>query len=336
MSRRFRTLFTVAVEHSFYAGACTDLEFVTPSSTARVLRGGRALARVLKGRLHVLFESGAHDGPVSSLAGQTLTFGLRVVNPWFGNFTEDVVGDATLTPFYGNRADPVTLDVPDAVTLTSGVHTHTPRTATRPLTLRLSDGSGTVVDAQTLGVGAAERSFDLGGLPDGAYRLDERADGDSLASSPLYLSPELRHAGVWGILAVHVPASFAEAPAGFSLKFAARTEPLKYFVVARNFTQAEFDQLEVTDAGFGEAGRTSVMFQKVPPASFSESDLSPSLLGDDASRIVMFQSQAPVARRERGLRKIQLRRQGDVLVEHLPQPGADRSQAQFIIHVSKP
>jgi hypothetical protein len=32
----------------------------------------------------------------------------------------------------------------------------------------------------------------------------------------------------------------------------------------------------------------------------------------------------------------QLSRNGDTLIEHLPQRGADRSQAQHIIHLSKP
>jgi hypothetical protein len=51
---------------------------------------------------------------------------------------------------------------------------------------------------------------------------------------------------------------------------------------------------------------------------------------------LLFRSQAPVARRQRGRRKIQLNRNGEVLIEHLPQPGAERATADLIVHLSKP
>ena len=336
MSSHFRPLLTVAIQHSYYAGACTDLEFVAPSSTASLLRGGRVLARRLNGRLHLLFEADSLGIPLNSLAGRTLTFGLRLVNPCFSNFTTPVVSDAALRPFYTNSSNPVALDAPSGVTLASGMHTHTPLTATRPLTLRLSDSVGAIMATQALGIGDAVGSVDLRAFPEGAYRIDEDAGGGIVAMSMLHVSTELRSAGVWGILAIKVDAGFYATPPALCLNFSARQEQLKYFVVASNFTSTEFDQLDVSDKGSIEENRDTLIFEKVPPAMFSDSDISPSLLGDGSHRVVMFRSQLPVARRERGLRKIQLNRNGDILVEHLPQPGADRSQAHLIVHLSKP
>jgi hypothetical protein len=336
MNIHFRPLLTVSIQHSYYAGACTDLEFVAPSSTAGLLHGGRVLARLLDGRLHLLFAADSLGTPINNLAGHTLTFGLRLVNPCFTNFTEAVVSDAALLPFYTNSHNPVALDVPHGISLTSGRHPHTPLTVIRPLTLRLSDSSGAIVHTQVLRTGDTVGSFDLRALAEGVYQIDEDAGGGSLATSPLYVSTELRSAGVWGIIAIKLDAGFYVNPPALSLEFSARQEQLKYFVVASNFTSTEFDQLEVSDNGFNDEGRARLTFQKVPPELFSDSEISPALLGDGSRRIVMFRSQVPVAWRKRGFRKIQLNRNGDVLIEHLPQPGADRSQAHLIVHLAKP
>jgi hypothetical protein len=336
MTIRFLPLLTVAIHHGYYADACADFDFIMPPSTARDLQGGRLLARVMDGQLRVLFEADAQGAPVSSLVGRTLIFGLRLLNSSFGNFTAPILADSTLLPFYANANNVAALDAPRGVVLTSGVHTYVPQTTRRPLTLQLSDSAGAVVATQTLAAGVANGSFDLRSLPDGAYRIDEDAGAGNVASSQLYVSAELRSAGAWGILAIKIDASFYAAPSAFTINYAARREQLKYFVVASNFTATEFDQLNVSDLGFGDESRVELIFDKIPPASFTEDDIAPALLGDDTSRIAMFRSQALVARRERGLRKLQLSRNGDVLVESLPLPGADRAQAHLIIHLTKP
>ncbi len=345
MKIRFRPLFTVAIQHSYYAGACSDLKFVIPLSTAGVLRGGKLMARMIDGRLHVLFETDSDGIPISSLAGHTLTFGMRLVNPCFSNFTAPVISNPKLLPFYTNSTDLGVLDAPVGVALASGVFRYTPQTATRPLTMRLSDSVGTVVATETLDAGIPDISFDLRALPGGDYRIEEDSGAGSVTPSRHIVSAELRSAGVWGILAVKIDAGFYVGPVApatpveFFLDFSARKEQLKYFVVANRFSETEFDQLSVSDNGFQEEQRDKVTFDKVPSAAFSEENgdiFPPSLLGDGASRVVMFRSQLPVARRERGLRKIQLNRNGDILVEHLPQPGADRSKSHHIVHLSKP
>ncbi len=336
MTQHFAPLFTVAVNHSYYSGHCEDLEFFVPPETSGVMRGGKVLTRVLGGRLHALYGTDSPGLPINNLAGRTLLFGLRLRNSTFSNFTDPVVNDTRQTPFYFNGNNPAVLEPPQGIILASGMHAHVPQTATRPLTLRLSDHNGTLLVSQTLPTGAVEGSFDLRALPEGRYQIGEDPGGGSVALSRLYVSAKLRSAGLWGLIAITVDAGFYAAPPALTLDFTARQEQLKYFVVAKNFTQLEFDQLNVTDNGFNEEGRPQLNFDKVPPNLFSATDISPALLGDGDSRIVMFRSLAAVARNERGFRKIQLNRNGDVLVSHLPQPSADKPQAHFIIHLSKP
>ena len=339
MKISFLTLFTVALQHTYYGGPCSDFEFVIPPSTAEVLRGGKLLARVVDGRLNVLFEVDAEKQAITSLAGQTLTFGLRLTNPWFSNFTVPVISDSKLVPFFTNSGISRALDPPIGMTLASGAYSYVPKTATRPLQVRLSDSQNQVLARETVAVGSSDISFDLRRLPDGPYRIEEEAAvGPQLE---LLVSAELRNAELWGIVAVNIDARFYTVPAAFVVSFAARTEHLKYFVVADRFSDAEFAELKVKDAGFGDDSRDEVIFDRVPSAEFSkeQGDIFPPTLLGDVSRVVMFRSHDPVARRARGLRKIQLKRKEDeagILIGNLPLPGADRPQAHFIVHLSNP
>ena len=59
------------------------------------------------------------------------------------------------------------------------------------------------------------------------------------------------------------------------------------------------------------------------------------VLGGAGTRVVLFQSRGEADRRAGGYRKLQLRRNNEVLVQHLPQAGSDRAQARFIVHLAK-
>lgn len=332
----FAPLLTVSVSHSYYLDGCQDFDFVVPPSTERLLRSGRMLARALAGRFIVLAERDALGAPIADLSGQTLYFGLRLNNRYFGNFTAPLAIDAGTLPLYANLAAPGAFDAPVGMLLVAGLYSHVPQLATRPVTLQLRDADGNLLDTRSLASGEEAASYDLRPLPAGRYRIDEDYGGGTTRSRALLLHPELRDSGVWGVLAVKIDATFYTTPAAFALAFSARQETLKYFVVADNYGSTEFDQLGVSDQGFGEEARSEITFDKVLPAAFTADDIAPALLGDGSARIALFQSQTQVARRERGFKQIQLARNGTVLVENLPLPGPERTQAHLIVHLSKP
>jgi hypothetical protein len=92
----------------------------------------------------------------------------------------------------------------------------------------------------------------------------------------------------------------------------------------------------VQDAGFTAEARPQIQFSRVLPADFGPGHLAPALLDPSGSaRIALFEAQAAVTRRARGPAGVELHRNGDVLIGHLPQPGADRSDAQFVVHLSQ-
>lgn len=336
MNIRFRPLFTLAVGHPYYAAGCRDFDFHIPHATGLALQAGRTIARQRDGALHVLFEADEGNVPVSTLAGKTLYFGLRLRNPYFGNFTAPVLADPALTPLYANRSTTTALDAATPVHLAAGFYEHAPQLAIRPVTLNLLDSQDHIQTSQILASSDSSASFDLRGLPEGIWTITEAYGPGVNRQRALLLNPELRDAGVWGALGITVDAGFYATPATLTVNFAARQETLKYFVVAANFGAAEFNQLNVVDAGFTDEARPQVIFDKVQPANFTPGDIAPALLGGADKRIVLFQSQAPVTRRERGFKKLHLQRNNNILIEHLPQPSADRPQAHLIIHLSKP
>ena len=122
----------------------------------------------------------------------------------------------------------------------------------------------------------------------------------------------------------------------FALEFNARSDTLRYYVVANRFGEAEFNQVQVRDAGFETEARAEIEFSRVLPSDFDAGHLAPPLLDPSGgARIALFETQAPVPRRARGLAGLELHRNGEVLIGHLPQPGADRPDAQFVVHLSQ-
>jgi|JI6StandDraft_1071083.scaffolds.fasta_scaffold119130_2 hypothetical protein len=333
MKLSYRSLFSVEVEHGYYPGVCSDISFIVPAATRQALAAGCLLSRVLDGRFIVLYESRDDGEPLASLAGSSLLFGLGLANPHFANFTVPVATAGQLA-LYANTAAPDQLAAPVSCRLVAPTLRVTPSLATRPVDLAILRGATSLATA-TLAAGEDEAIFPTGNWLPGVYTLRENYPGQTV-NQALLLEPDLAAQAIWGALAITVDASFPATPPTFRISLAARQERLKYYVVTKNYGAAEFGQLNVLDAGAADDGRPVVSFETVAVDDFGATDLPPEILGDAASRIVLFQSTVPVPRRERGYRKLQLRRNNEVLVKHLPQAGPDRPQANFIVHLSKP
>lgn len=327
----FRPLWTVSVEHAFFGGACEALAFIVPPSTERALAGAHAMIREREGRLHVLIEVDDAEQPLSSLAGLQLLIGLRPRDAAFELITPPLglpKGDAAL---WNNAADPDALAGPRPVRLSGERLRIEPRSSVRPLTLRLFDAADQLCAQTVLNLG--DEAWNLPGVyTRGEWRVEEQAAGPA-SSWQLLVEPELL--GAWGLLALTVDAGHIAAGRDFTLRFAARSDTLRYYVVAKRFGEAEFNQLQVLDAGFAAEARPQIVFNRIDAAGLGAAHLAADLLDPSgAARIALFEAQAPVARRARGPAGLELHRNGDVLIGHLPQPGAERHDAQFVVHLS--
>lgn len=148
---------------------------------------------------------------------------------------------------------------------------------------------------------------------------------------------ELMREGPFCLVEIALQAAFYAAPPAFQVAFEAREETLKYYVVARNYADGEFGQLAVSDAGFGTDGRPRIDFTRVAASDFAAEDPPPALLaGGGEAKVTLFRSQQPVARQEKARKRIQLARSTNIIIPHLPQPGAAAATASLVVHLSKP
>ena len=335
MNTRVERLFTLSVIHAYYAGLCPDFAFTVPSDTARLLEGGRLFAKVIRDELAVVYElNGAQTGPRVTSTGRRLRFGLRLVNPDFRNFTAlPAVPPGTLH-IYGNRTTPTSLDAAETLACTADVFAHPLSGTTRPVTVSVLRG-GATLRTETVADGRASASFDLRGLDPGRIEIEETFAGPVTHRTPYYLDTEMRREGVFGIVELDVMAGFYASPPAFRVAFDSRGETLKYYVVVSNYSNADFAALTVKDGGFAEEGRPEITFSKVLPAAFTADDLPATTLAAPGSSLVLFKSQSPVRRSAQPRRKLQLKKNADALIEHLPQPGSSKTTADLVVHLSK-
>ena len=336
MNTSFYTLCTLEVTHAYHPGVCRDFTFLIPGDTAQWLQRGRLMAKALDGRLHLLFQTAEGGGPLVLATGTVVRVGLRLANSFFGNFTPLGFAPGSAVAIYDNSANAAKLGAPATAAPTGPVFAHTLSRLARPADVTLKNALGSVATETVTAANRSSVSFDLAGQASGLYTVAEEYPGGVQSSTAYYLDPELSPESLFGIVEITIVDALYAAPAAFHIDFDAREETLKYYVVATNYPAVEFDTLAVSDLGFGADSRPEVKFTKVAAAAFTPAEIAPALLGNADAKIVMFRSNAPVKRSAQGRQRIQLTRNGTVVIPNLPQPGAERPNADLIVHLSKP
>lgn len=343
---KFRILFAVSISHAYYSQGCKDFSFIIPAATARLLKNGKLIAKIREGKLLVLFAADEADNPLVLLTTEALRIGLKLLNPFFSNFTNFNFDFNSARPLYRNSTNSNLLDAPQALVGKTFSHSLTDRA--RPVTVTLKDSIDRILQTDT--IAAADNrsniSYNLHGQAVGIYTVEESYSG-SLKTVNYYFDPyyselELQQQAIFGFIEIAIADSFYTAPPEFTISFTAKQETLKYYAIAQNYSDTEFNTLSVVDGG--EAGRLPINFIKVLPADFTDDDISPNLLGNGDAKIALFKSQTAVKRQEKARQKIQLQQlqqQGDavevnILIPHLPQPGVDQTNADLIVQLSKP
>lgn len=333
MSTQFKTLFTISIAHDYYAGICQDFSYLIPRQTQVLLHNGKLLSKVRDGVLHCLYEADDGGAALRPLDGVTLGFGLNLLNPYFDNFS--VVNSANKFALYRNKIAVAALDSVLAVDMVGSILSHQFKFNSGAIDLDLKNAVDTVQSLSLDSSKLSEFNFELGALTEGYYQVEEN-DGLTTQRTDYYYQRELLMKGVFGVVEIEVAPSFYTTAPEFQLSFGARGETLKYYVVAKNYSDTEFALLTVSDQGFVDAGRPEIIFDRVTPGAFSSTDIAPELLAQGDDKVNVFKSQATLDRQQGARKNIQLRRNGDVLIAHLPAPSIDKAQADLIIHVAKP
>jgi hypothetical protein len=335
MITAFRSLFTLQLSHEFYGGACPDFRYLVPAATEARLRAGRMIARERDGVLRVLYETDPAGQPRVRLEGETLRFGLRLALPCFANYTTLAEGFPARRLRYTNAAAAGTLADEPPVALVGDLLAYSLTRNGRPATVTLRDAGNVLLATEKVADARSTVTFDLRAVPPGALSL-RAAYSNASDTLPVYHDPELLQSGASAIVEVAVDPGFYAAAAPLTIAFATRNDVLRYYVVARNYSDTEFTQLQVKDLGFGDDGRAEIVFSRVASGAFTGAELPPELLAGAGDRVALFRSQAALPRQARPRRRLQLGRQNEVLIANLPHAGADRASADLIVHVSKP
>jgi len=333
MEIRFKILLQVDVRHEFHAGEPCDDLLPIPAAGDPAWSAGRLLLRIRDGQLLLLGETDAQGALLGEVADSTLWFGLQASQPTFANYTQAPVADGYL-PLYRNVVDPAALDVPLAV---RQLQTHQRIVAgrpERPLHLRwleLTASGERLLAARELAAEETEAVFATRDWPAGLYRLDQIAGAQTL-SSHWVRQPGWGKETLWGMLAITLDPQLlaAATPPTLTLTLAARRERLCYYVLAPDLLAGEFAQLQLLDTA-----SSPLAFERIEAADISLEDPLGRALLSDVSQLALFRSLAELPRLARGYPRLQLRRGNEVLVQHLPQAGLARTQAQFVIHLAK-
>lgn len=335
MILNFETLFKLGAEHEYYGGDCSDFHYFIPSDTQTTGRRGRMLFKERESHLYCLFEADGDGTARYPLSDGRLMIGVLLNNPYFANYSDyDFDGRVQL---YRNTASPSILDAPIGITLCGDYLRHTLNSNNRPNTITLNDRNGDPLLSKTLNTDQTQIDidFDMRALPHGLYQIHEiHSDGSDTRN--YYHHPELLKEGVFAIVEITLEPSAYTSTANYSLQFQAREETIKYYVVASNYSDSEFDSLSITDEGFSEDSRSKIQFTAFPPSAFTSDDIAAGLLKNGAQKLVVFKSDSAQKRRNKPRKKIQLNKNGDVLIPHLPSPRADKYRPEFVIHVEKP
>jgi hypothetical protein len=341
MKIQFFKLLTIAITHTYYRDNCRDFAFIIPADTAQLLRDGKLLAKVVDGKLIVLFEADEEGVSPVPIAVKTLRIGLALRNPYFSNFSDLGPDAGALTLLYRNSENSAALDTEKTI-LVGNVFSHLLADKARPVVVSLKDASGLSVRTETITATDSRTSvsYDLTAQRAGSYLISENYPGSSVTST-IYHDAELLQHRPFGVIEIKIDNSFYTttpkplAPE-FEVAFVACKDTLKYYLVAKNNTNALFfDKLTIEDVGHNEENRPEVEFDRVSGTALGDDDISAELLGEDPENVLLFKSRDKVSRQETPRRKIQLTKNGDVLIRHLPQPTADKVNGYIIIQISK-
>jgi len=150
------------------------------------------------------------------------------------------------------------------------------------------------------------------------------------------VDPALWRDGALGVVDIVIDPGFYTSTAGFQVRFKARLDTWRYYVVVKGFSNGDVDQLAVQPQTSGAPAPGDVTFEKVAPAQLTAEEKSRSdLLATDGARVLLFRSLTGIPRAETGAKQIQLMRNTEAVIERLPQPGKRRGTADLIVQLSK-
>lgn len=265
----FKTLFTVAINHSFYVDRISrDFDITPLSDTAKLLKDNRLLFRNDDEGFRVLYRSvDESELPFLSFEDLDLKFALTLKEKSgrFENITE--LNDTGETYRSGDLvyfSNTVQLDHPLEYSLINELRPATftyqfPQEGGTNGVIAITNEAGTDVtptepDPSAVAPDAAGNFFypiDFEDLPSGLYTFETTVDAGATETKKVYIDSQLLTQGVFGLIKIHV-VDYATFPTGtfnraYSAGFNQRESIWRYKVVLKTGVVTASDDLDIVD-----------------------------------------------------------------------------------------
>lgn len=333
MTSTFKNIFGLSLHHDFYREEkCCDFSIFPVSDTTRVMSNHAVLFRSKENAVFaVTLANEADTAPARPLKSDAaLLFALKLDTPAFSNFTNENPSAGKIFLFTNSKIAGVPELIRQEIALTGTFLQH--RIVTNlAVTLLLKDTAGNELARASFEAGSAGITwqFDVK-LTNDFYTVTESATATSYT---YYADKDLVSSGIFGIVRIinHATLPFTyDGTLNYTITFTSRTQPWSYYVVAPGMSGADImNQLTVVNVP--DTGMSAIVFTKTYPVPAN--DKTAPLLYKDTSKVALFASNQQLAFSQVPRKRIELRKNGTVLINHMPNPDVFAPGTEMFIYV---
>ena len=350
MERTFKTLFDLTMKHDFYDNEkSNDFLFVPVGSTAQDMKNFKLLARTAKSDpgqpqangLTVSYSdvNNSPHIPITGSSAPSLKFGLQLRNTEFFNYTTEVAllsGDEFF--HYTNVGASEVLGVIELVRsvlkLRRRVFPHVfsvadPLPVTATIKVYNADNIELVEFGQTLVSedGNFDSLIDLSEASDGIYTVKIISNAIVVQEDKFYVSDELTAMRAFGLIDISVVNNTDLSTKELRVSFTTRETKWKYFVVfAVPLANSDTIKLE-------QPSPSTLKFSEIAAAAgdlVTKESLESQNPGSD---VRLYESDILVEYKESVPKNIKLKKNGEVLVLHMPAPSLSNVKPEAYIFI---
>lgn len=334
MANTFRTVFELSVLHNFYSDLrCRDFSLFPVSDTARLMRNHTMLFRNNENASRVLILADELNltaaRPVAS--GEGMVFAMKLNNPGFSCFTNEYPSGKKIFLFTNEGLAPGATELSRKEISLCGKMVSHRIVSNLAVTLILKDRKNQVIASAGFPAGSSGRDhcFEFILPRNDFYTVTE--DITSVVYT-YYNDSDLLFSGILGMVQIiNQPASpyTYDGNTKYTISFTARSSPWSYYVVAPGMSGTDIGHLSIENVV--GTGVTPVHFTKTYP--IPPGDKIAPLLHGDTSKIALFVSNESLAFRQFQQKQMRLKKNGTVLINHMPNPDALKPGAEMFIYV---
>lgn len=334
MTSTFKNIFELALYHDFYKEEkCCDFTLLPVSAAARMMSNHGALFRTKENNAFAVILSDASDTTAARpiRPDVSLVFAMKLDNYAFSNFTNEFPSAGKIFLF-SNNIDPTITELDREEIFLCGNFLQHRIVSNLAVMLVLKDAGGNELARSSFEAGSSGIAwqFDVKLPANDFYTVTEDVTGDTFT---YYSDKDLLVSGIFGLIRItnHATSPFTyDGALSYTISFTSSSRTWRYYVVAPGMSAADITaQLSVVNVP--DLGMTAIAFTKTYPVPAN--DKTAPTLHKDTSKIALFASDQQLAFQQVPRKRIELRKNGTVLINHMPNPDVYAPGTEMFIYV---